>query len=159
MVTTRTKVVILGSMPGVASLERGEYYAHPRNRFWLVMQELIGLDASAPYGSRVRSLLEAGLGLWDVLRSCERPGSLDESIRSGSEVPNDIAGLLERSPISALAFNGAKAFRMFEQVVMAPGLVRRDTVQLLQLPSTSPANAACQLPCLVDAWRELRQYL
>jgi len=87
--TPNARVLILGSMPGVASLEAGQYYAHPQNAFWRIMGELVGAGLEKPYDERARILKANGVALWDVLQSCIRPGSLDSDIRD--EVPNDFA--------------------------------------------------------------------
>ncbi|RBG74422.1 DNA-deoxyinosine glycosylase, partial [Xanthomonas oryzae pv. oryzae] len=84
------RVLLLGSMPGVASLEAARYYAHPRNRFWPLMHALLGLDAAASYASRLQALLDHRVGVWDVIGQCERRGSLDTSIVAASIVVNPL---------------------------------------------------------------------
>ena len=74
------RILILGSMPGIKSLEAVEYYAHPQNAFWWIMAQLFELDLRADYPQRCRALIRAGVAVWDVLHDCERPGSLDSSI-------------------------------------------------------------------------------
>jgi hypoxanthine-DNA glycosylase len=148
-------------MPGAASLERGEYYAHPRNRFWPVMGELCGVSPELPYPARVERLTAAGVAVWDVLGHCVRPGSLDTSIVPGSEVPNDLAGLLDECPaLGVVALNGRKAAHTFRRVVL-PGLPApvRGRLALLDLPSTSPANASRSWAELVRAWSGILPYL
>ena len=142
LVTARSRVLILGSMPGQASLDRMCYYAHPRNAFWPIMGSLIGFAANDPYQRRCDALLAAGVALWDVMASCRRQRSLDTAIDEASIVANDIAGLLARHPaISAIFFNGGKAEQSFRRHV-APTL-DRDCAALPRhrLPSTSPAHA------------------
>ena len=95
VVGTQPRILILGSMPGVASLEAVQYYAHPRNAFWPIIGELFSIDATASYPERIRQLQQKPLALWDTLRQCERPGSLDADIRRDSVAPNDIPTLLE----------------------------------------------------------------
>lgn len=150
------RILILGSMPGVASLTAQQYYAHPRNRFWPLMQALFGVPLDAGYDTRVTALNKAGVALWDVLHSCERPGSLDSRIVRGTEVPNDIAGLLARHPaLQVIALNGGAARDAFRQSV-APALgARLDSIRVLAMPSTSPANAAVGLDALRGHWAQL----
>lgn len=151
------RVLILGSMPGELSLERGEYYAHPRNRFWPVMGELFGARPELDYATRLARLGAAGVGLWDVLRHCVRVGSLDTSILRDSEVPNDLGSLLDAVPsIGVVALNGAKAAQTFRRGVL-PGLAEAHAhrLVLLDMPSTSPANASRSLRDLVQAWSRI----
>jgi hypoxanthine-DNA glycosylase len=154
------RVLLLGSMPGTASLAAQQYYAHPRNNFWPFMSELFGVDASLPYAGRLQQLNEAGVGVWDVLRACERPGSLDSSILSSTEVPNDVPTLLRNRPgITMVGCNGAKAFQLFQRYVRpeleknSPETLAR--IQVLQLPSTSPANQSIPREAKLDKWRAL----
>lgn len=155
------RVLVLGSMPGERSLAEGEYYAHPRNRFWPLMRELIGLDPKAPYPARLEQLTRAGIALWDVLKHCVREGSLDASIIPSSEIANDIAGLLEDHPsIRAVALNGHKAAVAFRRRIvpnLRPAL--RERLAVIELPSTSPANATKSLADLLDEWKALMPYL
>jgi double-stranded uracil-DNA glycosylase len=151
------RVLILGSMPGELSLERGEYYAHPRNRFWPVMGELFGARPELDYATRLARLHAAGVGLWDVLRHCVRSGSLDTSIVRGSEVPNDFESLLGAVPsLRTVALNGAKAAQTFRRSVV-PVLTAEQAqrLTLLDMPSTSPANASRSLRDLVQAWSRI----
>ena len=144
----RSRVLILGTMPGVASLAARQYYAHPRNVFWDIMGDLFGAGRDLPYRRRLAVLRRAGVALWDVVAECERPGSLDAAIRH--ERANDLAGLLRRCPrIEAVLFNGQPAARLFRRHV-------RDLprpLRLLILPSTSPAHAARSRAQKRRAWR------
>lgn len=144
-------------MPGAASLSAASYYAHPRNRFWLLMGTLYGFDPALPYPQRIAALQDAGVGLWDVIERCERRGSLDASIVPGSEVPNALAPLIATLPrLRTIALNGGKAaqaFRRHVQPALPTALARR--VAMHALPSTSPANAGCGLPRLLAAWSVL----
>jgi TDG/mug DNA glycosylase family protein len=149
----RSRVLILGSMPGKVSLLAGEYYAHPRNLFWRLMEELLGVDRSAPYQKRLEQLLARGVGLWDVLKTCTRSSSLDSDIIPSSAIANDFARLFGAYPgIRVVCFNGAKAAASFRRHVQ-PLLSGREDVVFHQLPSTSPANASIPLTRKRAAWR------
>jgi TDG/mug DNA glycosylase family protein len=145
------RVLILGSMPGVRSLEAGQYYAHPQNAFWRVMGTILGFDAQAPYEDRVEALKTSGIALWDVLHSCVRPGSLDSAIEHGSRVPNDFAGFFQRHPaVEQVCFNGAEAERSFRlHVLVGLGI---ESLRYVRLPSTSPAYTMSFADKLM-AWR------
>ncbi|GAB2495935.1 DNA-deoxyinosine glycosylase [Pseudoxanthomonas sangjuensis] len=151
------RVLVLGSMPGAASLAAASYYAHPRNRFWPLMGALCAFDPRVDYPRRIAGLQRAGVGLWDVIGRCERRGSLDASIVPGSEVPNDVVALLESLPrLRAVAFNGGKAaqaFRRHLQGGLSPALAAR--IAFHALPSTSPANAGFGFERLLAAWGAL----
>ena len=153
----RPRLLLLGSMPGVASLNCAQYYAHPRNAFWPIMAALLGGEAKASYPSRLRGVRRAGIALWDVLASCERPGSLDSAIVVGSERPNGIADLLHTEPdIAAIGLNGAKAAQAFRRHIQ-PLLTATQlaALDIVQLPSTSPAHATLRYEQKLAAWRPL----
>lgn len=157
VITPGTRVLILGSMPGQRSLDQQQYYAHPRNLFWPIMQELLGVPRQAPYPERLERLTAAGVGLWDVLMHCEREGSLDADIDRATEVPNDFRSLFEHHPaLRALCFNGQKARSAFRRHV-EPALPAR--IRLVTLPSTSPANAGLSLQAKLARWREIQSLL
>lgn len=150
------RLLILGSMPGQASLAAAEYYAHPHNAFWPIMGALLGADPASSYRSRATALKTAGVALWDVLASCDREGSLDADIRHDSIVANDFAGFFAAHPrIRDVLFNGGMAETCFKRYV-AP---RIDTgsLRFARLPSTSPANASYSRQRKLDAWREALQ--
>lgn len=153
------RVLVLGSMPGQASLAAQQYYAHPRNAFWPIMAALLGLDASASYTQRTRALTAGGVALWDVLAECRRPGSLDASIDPASVVVNDVAGFLhQHRQLRAIFFNGATAeslFRRHTLPTLQAGALKKRTLTLARLPSTSPAHASLDLPAKLAAWRQL----
>ncbi len=139
-----SRILVLGSMPGIVSLERRQYYAQPRNAFWRIMGELFGIASDLEYAERLQSLLKAGVALWDVLRSCERSGSLDANIVMKSAVTNDFVGFFAAHPhIDRVFFNGATAAGVFERRV-SPDLEKAGSgsIELIRLPSTSPAYAA-----------------
>ncbi len=151
--TRRARVLILGSMPGMASLRAGQYYAHPHNRFWPFMGELVGAVAALPYADRCARLTDAGIALWDVLANCEREGSLDSAIRDDTAQANDFPGFLVAHPgIGVVLFNGAKAESSFRRFVL-PTLARTD-LEYRRMPSTSPANASQRDEDKLAAWRE-----
>lgn len=143
-------VLILGSMPGAASLQAGQYYAHGQNRFWPYMGILIGADPALPYADRVQQLRSAGISLWDVIAHCQREGSLDSAIRD--EIANDFAGFFAQHPrVGTVLFNGTKAETSFVRWVL-PTLARPDLI-CRRLPSTSPANASQTDVSKLAAWR------
>jgi hypoxanthine-DNA glycosylase len=149
IVSPDTKVLILGSFPGAKSLALQQYYAHPQNQFWKILQAIwpsspLELRASS-YEIRSNWLLARGLGVWDVYASCEREGSLDTAIRNA--VVNDIAGL-HLPQLSAIAHNGGESFKHARHT-------RRLGVPVVQLPSTSPANASWSFERKLAAWREV----
>lgn len=151
VVDDATRVLVLGSMPGEMSLQMQQYYAHPRNTFWRIMNGIIGVDPDAEYHVRLGGLRSAGIGLWDVLHLCDRPGSLDSAIVRETMEPNDFERLFtERPSICRVCFNGAKAAQVFERLV-APHL--NSPFECHRLPSTSPANAAIPYDAKLRAWR------
>ena len=110
--------LILGSMPSVKSLEHQQYYAHPRNAFWPIMANLLSFDATLPYEQRCDLLKQHNIAVWDVLKACQRKGSLDQSINNDSLVLNDFNTLLKtHSSIKRLFFNGTKAEVVFKKVL------------------------------------------
>ncbi len=148
----RARLLILGSMPGGHSLRLGEYYAHPRNRFWPIMAELCGFDAALAYPQRLEALKSSGIALWDVLHACRREGSADAKIDDASLELNDIAGFLRQHPrIHAILFNGAKAEQCFLR--HARSTLDETSLRCLRLPSTSPAHATLGQQQKLAAWR------
>lgn len=151
------RVLILGSMPGAESLRRRQYYAHPHNRFWPIMGELFGAAPALAYAQRVEKLLDRGVAVWDVLKRCERAGSLDGDIVPASEVPNDFARFFRAHPrLGAVFFNGAKAEQVFLRRV-APGFP--GLPPLVRLPSTSPAHPGLSPARKLAAWRAVEAAL
>ena len=148
----RTRLVILGSFPGVASLQAQQYYAHPHNKFWPILAALWPQHPQPPrsdYAGRCAWLLERGLGVWDVYDSCERQGSLDNAIRAPQV--NDFAALKQRCPrLHAVAHNGGESYKHAKQL-QGLGLA------VYKLPSTSPANAGWSMERKLSAWREVMQ--
>jgi len=156
----RVVTLVLGSMPGAASLSAEAYYAHPRNGFWpIVLAWLEGgppgpaAALAMPYPQRVARLRQAGIGVWDVLAHCHRPGSLDSAIVRTSEVPNDIEGFVMRHPeLQRIVFNGRTAERLFERHVDVSGMP--STPRRIVAPSTSPAMASLNLEAKHALWSE-----
>ena len=154
------RVLILGSMPGVASLRARQYYAHRQNQFWWIMGRLFGAERELPYAQRVERLLERGVAVWDVLKHCEREGSLDSDIRRDSEVVNDFPRFLEEhSSIRAVFFNGRKSEGVFTRRVQAQLGPRSATLRYARLPSTSPAHAGVPRAAKLRAWRRIEAQL
>ena len=152
------RVLILGSMPGAESLRRREYYAHPHNQFWPIMGALFGAGRELPYARRVERLLEHGVAVWDVLKRCERSGSLDSAIVRDSEVANDFRAFFRRHPdIGAIFFNGARSEAVFARRV-SPRLGGRP-LRCTRLPSTSPAHAGLSRAAKLAAWRHIEESL
>ena len=166
IINASAHLLILGSMPGIASLRAGQYYAHPRNQFWPIMAAILGVDLVAlAYPQRRQALLDAGIALWDVLQSCHRPGSLDADIAPDSVVVNNFAAFFQQHPaIRQIYFNGAAAEQHFKRRV-APLLTvgqapRQPTCLTFQrLPSTSPAHAALAFLAKLTAWRAIEKNL
>lgn len=151
LVSRRTRVLILGSFPGVASLAAQQYYGHPQNQFWRILQAIwpsspmpTGADS---YQSRSEWLLDRQLGVWDVYAACEREGSLDSRIRQ--PVVNDFAQMLQQCPaLEAIAHNGGESFKHARHTELL-GL------PVYKLPSTSPANASWSFERKLAAWRDV----
>jgi hypoxanthine-DNA glycosylase len=144
-------VLVLGSLPGRASLEAGQYYAQPRNAFWPIMGELCGASPALEYQARLDALVAAGVALWDVLLEAARPGSLDSSIVTASQRVNDIAGLIAcHETLGLVACNGLKAAGIFRRHV-EPTLTR--SLAVMTLPSTSPAYASLTREHKLACWR------
>jgi len=153
IVDDHTRVLVLGSLPGDASLKAAQYYAHPRNAFWPLIGGVLEEDLGAlPYESRLDRLRDRRVGLWDVIASAERSGSLDAAIRSPEAA--DLRGLTSRlTSLRAVAFNGGLAARMGHRI-----LAGLDNVALIDLPSSSPAHAR-PLEEKRQAWSVLAPYL
>ena len=134
VVDANTRLLILGSLPGDASLKAGQYYGHPQNGFWCLTGGVIGVDLVAlPYPERLVALKAAGVGLWDVIASAVRPGSLDAAIRNAEAA--DLNRLIDSLPaLRAVAFNGGTAARLGRR-----NLTLHAGIDLIDLPSSSPA--------------------
>lgn len=154
VVDAGTRLLILGSLPGEASLAAQRYYANPRNQFWRLVSGVIERDlVSLDYDARLAALLEHGVGLWDSIGLATREGSLDGAIRN-VEV-NALAGLVATLPeLRAVAFNGAKS-----AATGAPQLDGMGAFEVLRLPSSSPAHAAMSFEAKLEHWISLRKFL
>ncbi|WP_310565910.1 DNA-deoxyinosine glycosylase [Hydrogenophaga sp.] len=143
-----TRLLVLGSFPGVASLRAQRYYGHPQNQFWKILGALWSVDLMAlSYEQRLDAVRAHGLGIWDVYGACEREGSLDTAIRHAEL--NDFAWLQQQCPrLRAVAHNGGESFRHAKHM-RALGL------PVHQLPSTSPANASWSFERKLAAWGEV----
>jgi len=150
VVGRHTRLVLLGSFPGAASLAAGQYYAHPRNQFWPLLSSLLGEElVPLAYAQRLQRLRVHGLGLWDVIAECRRDGSLDSAIRDARY--NDLASLRRRAPqLVAVAHNGGESARAMP-LTGALGLA------VYRLPSSSPANASWSFERKLAAWRAVFQ--
>jgi len=151
------RVLILGSLPGQASLAAGRYYAQPRNAFWPIMGRLFGAGPELDYAARLRRLIAARVALWDVCASAHRPGSLDQKIDAASVTPNDFARFFaDSSGIARIFFNGAAAERLYFSLVRSELEAPAARIETLRLPSTSPAHASLRFEQKLAAWEEVR---
>lgn len=145
------RILILGSMPGQASLAAQEYYAYKHNAFWRIMGDLFGAGPELPYVQRLERLKAAGVALWDVMAACERASSLDADIVGASVRANDFPAFFAAHPgIRRVFFNGGTAEASFRRLVL-PGLHGHD-LAFARLPSTSPAHAARRYAEKLAAW-------
>lgn len=141
--STDARLLILGSMPGVASLQQQQYYAHPRNAFWPIMAQIFDFERDGNYQQRCHGLLINRVALWDVLKMCIRPGSLDQHIDKDTIVINDLAGFLTQHPrVELILFNGGTAADMFKRHVLPSLPVAQKDIPRIRMPSTSPAHAS-----------------
>ena len=147
-----SQILILGSMPGVKSLEEQQYYAHPQNRFWKVMGAICNKPNlhQLDYQQKLKILLQNNIALWDTIKSCKRDGSLDSDIQN--ETPNDIYGLLKKFPkLKIICLNGNKSYATFKKYF--PDLLEKYSCH--KMPSTSPANAKYSLDTLIKDWSSI----
>jgi len=153
LVAPDTRLLILGSLPGAASLAARQYYAHPRNHFWRLIGAVLDEDLAAPpYARRLAALARHRVGLWDAVASASRKGSLDAAIRGA--VPNPLADIVTRLPdLQAVACNGQTATRIATRELANTGL------PVIPLPSSSPAHAAMTMAQKRQHWLELRRFL
>ena len=144
------KLLIVGSMPGIASLQQQQYYAHPRNAFWPIMQHIFGWSEMT-YTERCQALVNEKIALWDVLRHCRRQGSLDSAIERDTIAINDFNALFKFAPnITTICTNGGKANQLFKRHVQLA-----DHISIEALPSTSPAYAAMSFDNKLAHWQSI----
>ena len=149
------EILVLGSMPGKVSLDKNQYYGHPRNLFWQIMHLLFDIDPEDQYQNRINKLNEQKVALWDVIGRCERQGSLDSNINTETEEVNDIAGFLSsHSRITRICFNGQKAYSSFKKHILKHQKAIADDYELIVLPSTSPANASIAREVKIRQWKK-----
>ena len=148
-----SQILILGSMPGVKSLEEQQYYAHPQNRFWPLLAALAGTQTPQTIGEKTALILQNDLALWDTVQSCDICGASDASMRNVQ--PNDVAALVRKLGVQAVFCNGAVSGRVYAKYAQAAA-----GIPAVVLPSTSPANAAWSMERLQQVWgRELGKYI
>lgn len=155
-----TKILILGSMPSQASLDSGQYYAHPRNSFWYIIESLFARESDLPYQLRKELLIKNRIALWDVVQSCQRPGSLDAAIKQDSIVINRFGEFYDHHPrIKMIFFNGSKAETEYKKQVLP--VLPENYAQLAshRLPSTSPAMATLRQQEKLKQWGILTRYI
>lgn len=160
IIAKNPKVLVLGSMPSVKSLEAHQYYGHPRNHFWPMMYRLLGVSeddipSDNEYAFRIELAEKSGIAIWDVIQACERKGSLDSDIKA--ETPNDLESFLsDHESIQVIVFNGGKAessFKKFFKHIYSSG-----SYEFIKMPSTSPAYTL-KFDLKLRAWSRLGEYI
>lgn len=143
--------LILGSMPGVESLRQQQYYAYPHNAFWRIMGKLFDFDYKLPYEQRIAKLMQQRIALWDTVQCCVRPGSMDSDIKNAE--PNDFEWLFSQCPnIRKVFFNGQTSHKLFIKHAKS---MKLPALELIVLPSTSPANARTPFEKKLEAWHQI----
>jgi hypoxanthine-DNA glycosylase len=156
--TVDARMLILGSLPGPMSLQKQQYYAQPRNAFWLIMGELFGASPDLAYGKRLATLKASRIALWDVCHSAERAGALDADIRHESVVANDFVAFFRKHPrIQCIFFNGQTAAALYRKLVLTELPESLQQIPREVLPSTSPAHAAMRVAQKLERWSVLRR--
>jgi len=153
IVSSKSRTLILGSMPSKVSIELNQYYGHPRNNFWKFIQECIGVSRDLDYTERVIQLKSHSIALWDAVKICTRTSSLDSDIIDSTVKANAFNELFKKYPkINKICFNGAKSESIFFKHVM-PTLAKKEILKFIKLPSTSPANASIPLEKKLNDWK------
>ena len=154
------RILILGSMPSEASLDSDQYYAHPRNNFWYIIESLFARESDLSYRHRKKLLIKNRIALWDVVQSCQRRGSLDSAIEQDSIVINRFDEFYDRHPmIEMIFFNGSKAETEYKKRVLPELEESYANLTSRRLPSTSPAMATLQRQQKLKQWRILTRYI
>lgn len=149
-----SKILILGSVPGAQSIQKSQYYGHPRNAFWPIMAALFNELTGKDYEARRCVLAQRGIAVWDVIQSCTRNGSLDANIETTSIKPNDFHDFFSEHPnIKTIFFNGATAEKLFKTYVLPKSGQRVAEFVYQRLPSTSPAHANLTLEEKIQIWK------
>jgi hypoxanthine-DNA glycosylase len=152
------KVLILGSMPSETSLLKQQYYGHPRNAFWPIMGVLFAALPELAYDQRKAILVRKGIAVWDVLKTCKRPGSMDSDIEMASIEINDFASFFASQPLlKHVFFNGGKAENVYKKYIEPELSTCFEYIDYQRLPSTSPAYASMNLQQKITAWQVVRQ--
>jgi hypoxanthine-DNA glycosylase len=155
---TNANVLILGSMPSQLSLEKQQYYAHPRNSFWAIMARLLEFDINTDYAEKLLALQRYKIALWDVIASCQRRGSLDSNIEKDSIIINDFGQFFEQHrAIEHIFFNGNTASQEYSKRVLPYLKPHWQSVPCTRLPSSSPAMASLNLEQKILAWQVIKR--
>lgn len=149
---SNSKILILGSFPSVKSREINFYYGHPQNRFWPLVSGLLGTKVPDSIDGKRQFLLENGIALWDSIEECDICGSSDSSIKNA--IPVDIMKVLNTANITGIFANGAASAKVYNKYLKSI-----TGIDIVTLPSTSPANAAWNLERLMDEWKRILDYL
>ena len=152
IISNDAKIFILGSVPGVKSLEMQEYYAHPQNKFWKIIFELFNENFSEDYLEKIKILKKNKIAVWDVIDSCERVGSLDTTIKN--EESNDILQLLKKyQNIKTIFCNGGKSYQNLQKIVG-----KNFEIPIYLLPSTSPLHTI-SFEKKLESWKIIKTFL
>ncbi len=155
-----SRVLILGSMPSETSLKKQQYYGHDRNAFWSIMGELFGAGKDLDYGRRRQILIQNGVAVWDVLKTCCRKGSMDSDIDMDSIQINNFNGFYSAYPaIKTVFFNGGTAEKVYTKRILPILKKEFDVLKYQRLPSTSPAYASMKLEHKIEAWQVISSEL
>lgn len=147
---SESKVLILGSFPSPKSRSQGFFYGHPQNRFWKVIAGVFDEKVPQTIEEKKALVLAHNIAMWDTIKECEITGASDTSIKN--PVPNDLAGIIHESCIKNIFCTGAASYKYYEK------LCEKNTgIKAVQLPSTSPANAAWSLERLIEAYRVIKE--